>query len=77
MIITMTDDDKKRNKLNVKDVKNDQGEVHENDRKDQDLKMKSVSFCWDSISVRPIRIVNTLWSKWAKFKDVFNKFFNW
>ena len=45
MIITMTDDDKKRNKLNVKDVKNDQGEVHENDRKDQDLKMKSVSFC--------------------------------
>ena len=45
MIITMTDDDKKRNKLNVKDVKNDQGEVHENDQKDQDLKMKSVSFC--------------------------------
>ena len=45
MIITMTDDDKKRKKLNVEDVKNDQGEVHENDRKDQDLKMKSVSFC--------------------------------
>ena len=45
MIITMTDDDKKRNKLNVKDVKNYQGDVHENDQKDQDLKMKSVSFC--------------------------------
>ena len=60
MIITMTDDDKKTKKINVEDVKNDQGDVHDNDQKDQDLKMKSVSFRCDSISVSPVSIVYTL-----------------